>query len=121
MKNQTNYNAGHFAEKIALFYLRLKGYRFVSLNYVTGRGTGAGEIDLIVEKGQMLVFVEVKKRQTLARAKEAIHFQNRQRTIRGAESFLRRNRKYAHHQLRFDAICFDKKLWPHHIKNAWQA
>jgi putative endonuclease len=58
----TNYKAGHRAEKIALLWLMLKGYRLVAKNFVVGRGTGAGEVDLIVKKGKTLVFVEVKKR-----------------------------------------------------------
>ena len=52
-----NYYFGHFAEDVALWYLRLKGYRKVAKNYVTGRGTGAGEVDLIVKKSKTLVFV----------------------------------------------------------------
>ena len=52
-------NQGKFAEFLALQYLRLKGYALVSCNYITGRGTGAGEIDIIVKNQNTLAFVEV--------------------------------------------------------------
>ena len=60
---KSNYRAGHFAEKIALLWLICQGYRPLHINYVTGRGTGAGEVDLIMKRGKTLVFIEVKKRQ----------------------------------------------------------
>ena len=87
---KTNYKVGHFAEKIALFKLMLKGYRPVKMNYITGRGTGAGEIDLIVLKNKTLVFVEVKKRQNLMTAAEAITSKSQTRIARAAEAFIRK-------------------------------
>ena len=42
-------SSGRTAEFMALQYLRLKGYSLVACNYITGRGTGAGEVDLIVK------------------------------------------------------------------------
>ena len=59
--------SGKTAEFIALQYLRLKGYVLVARNYVTGRGTGAGEVDLIIKNQTDIVFVEVKKRKNLER------------------------------------------------------
>ena len=67
-----NYRRGHFAEFLALVYLTLRGYHFVCRNFVTGRGTTAGEIDLIVRRGKTLVFAEIKQRQTLNAAAYAI-------------------------------------------------
>ena len=58
-------SSGRTAEFMALQYLRLKGYSLVACNYITGRGTGAGEVDLIVKNQTSLVFVEVKKRKNL--------------------------------------------------------
>ena len=117
---KNNYYVGHFAEKIALFWLLMKGYMPLHLNYVTGRGTGAGEVDLIVKKGKTLVFVEVKKRQNLTTAGEAITPQNKRRVTRASEVFLRQNKAYQNHHIRFDAILFSSHLFPHHIKDAWR-
>ena len=121
MKKRTNYKTGHFAEKIALIFLMLKGYHFVAANYVTGRGTGAGEIDLIVKKQKTLVFVEVKKRQNLTTSAEAITTKNQQRVSRGASAFLQKHPEYRQYAVRFDAVLFQNNFWPHHIPNAWES
>ena len=117
---KTNYSTGHFAEKIALCFLCLKGYRPIAYNYTTGRGTGAGEIDLIVRHGHTLVFVEVKKRQNITTAGEAITHKNRQRVMRAAEVFLAKHPTYAKMDVRFDAVLFTHNFIPHHIPDAWR-
>lgn len=116
---KSNYQTGHFAEKITLLWLVLKGYKPIRMNYITGRGTGAGEIDLIVQKRKTLVFVEVKKRQNLTTAGEAISHKNQQRVARAAEAFLKHNPYYQNYNIRFDAVLFENTLLPHHIKDAW--
>ena len=117
---KSNYQTGHFSEKIALFFLLLKGYWPVALNYVTGRGTGASEVDLIVKQRRTLVFVEVKKRQNIITSAEAITPKAQQRIARAAEIFLSKNPIYNNCKIRFDAILFEKNFWPHHIKDAWR-
>ena len=90
----TNYRAGHFAEKMALLWLMLRGYWPVAMNFVVGRGTGAGEVDLIVKRGKTLVFVEVKKRPTEEKGRLAIYPKNQARITRTSEVFLARHPKY---------------------------
>lgn len=58
-----NYHSGHRAEFLARLLFRLKGYRILAANYVSGRGTHAGEVDFIAKRGNVLVFVEVKNEQ----------------------------------------------------------
>ena len=120
MKKRTNYKEGHFAEKIAAVWLRCKGYHLIAHNFITGRGTGAGEIDLIMKRGKTVVFIEGKKRQNYATAAEAITQKNQRRTSRAAEAFLKRHPKYADYRIRFDAVLFCPKHWPVHIKDAWR-
>ncbi len=49
---------GRFGEKIALRYLLRKGYKFIRSNfYIRG-----GELDLIMEKNDIITIVEVKLR-----------------------------------------------------------
>lgn len=117
---KSNYKTGHFAEKVALALLLCKGYFPVAMNYVTGRGTGASEVDLIVKKTKTLVFVEVKKRKNLTTSAEAITSKSQQRIARAAQAFLRKHPAYQNYQIRFDAVLFQKSFWPHHIKDAWR-
>jgi len=53
-----NLRTGQIGEKLAAKYLREKGYQIVDKNF----RTRFGEIDLIVKKNNVLVFVEVKAR-----------------------------------------------------------
>ena len=57
MKKSTH-SQGKSAEEKAAVFLRLKGYRVLETNYRVPQG----EIDLIVARGGVLVFVEVKSR-----------------------------------------------------------
>ena len=115
----TNYHNGKMAEYIALVYLLFKGYWPVAKNYVTGRGTHAGEVDLIMRKGKMLVFVEVKERRSMEKAAYAISEQQKQRIIRGAEVFLAKHKKYDAYDIRFDAILVEYPFKIKHLPNAW--
>ena len=112
-------NQGKFAEFIALQYLRLKGYSLVACNYTTGRGTGAGEIDIIIKNQNTLVFIEVKKRQTLTDAAYAIQPKQQQRIRRGAEAFLASHPEYYDFNIRFDAILVESPFKIKHIENAF--
>ncbi len=112
-------NQGKFAEFMALQYLRLKGYALVSCNYVTGRGTGAGEVDIIVKNQTTLVFIEVKKRKDLATASYAIQPKQQQRIRRGAEAFLAHHPEYQNFDIRFDAVLIELPFKIEHIENAF--
>ena len=114
-----SYVRGKFSEFLARTYMRLHGFRIVSKNYITGRGTTAGEIDFIAKRGKLLVFAEVKQRTTLENAAYAIKPAQQQRLIRGAKSFLKSNPQYAVYDLRFDAILITFPLSVRHIPNAW--
>lgn len=115
----SNHTRGHWAEKIALIFLMCQGWRPVRLNYVVGRGTGAGEVDLIMVRGRTLAFIEVKYRPTLIRAMEAITVQNQVRVARTSAVFLQHNPRYQGYQIRYDAVLLAPHRWPRHIPNAW--
>lgn len=116
---KSNHARGHMAEKIACLYLMMKGWWPVKMNYVVGRGTGAGEVDLILVRGKTLIFVEVKYRPTLVQAMEAITVQNQIRVAKSSAVFLQKNPKYKDYQVRYDAILLAPKKWPKHLQNAW--
>ena len=79
-------STGYFGEEIACKVLEKKGYRLLSRNY-TVRG---GEIDLVMEKGDEIVFVEVKTRRNdhYGDALESITPQKKKRILRAAEIYL---------------------------------
>ena len=106
---------GRRAESRAAVALRLKGYRILDRRV----RTPAGEIDLVVRRGAVVAFVEVKARQTRARAAESISPVQRRRIVRAAAHFLAANPGLAALTQRFDAVLVEPRKWPHHIINAW--
>ncbi|MBR1649103.1 MAG: YraN family protein [Alphaproteobacteria bacterium] len=115
-----NYKKGKFAEKLAVLYFRLKGFKIIRRNFVTGKKTGAGEIDLIVKKKNIIVFVEVKQRGSLENAAYAILPHQQQRIWRAAENFLAQNPQFLQCDVRFDAFLLNS-IWNfRHIEDAWR-
>jgi putative endonuclease len=100
---------------IALVWLLLRGYRILARHY---RAPG-GEIDLIVRKGDMIAFVEVKARDDLALAAGAITATKQQRINRAAVSWLSQHRHYSGAVFRGDAVCIMPWRLPWHIEDAF--
>ena len=75
---------GAWGEMQAGMYLRKKGYKLLAQGY----RSRFGEIDLIVQNKQTLVFVEVKlrKNQAFAMAREYVDY-NKQNRLRTTASF----------------------------------
>ena len=115
----TNDFTGKTAEFMALQFLRLRGYSLVACNYFTGKGTGAGEIDLIVKNQNTLVFVEVKKRKNLTVAAYSILPKQQERIRRAAEIFIANHLDYQDYIIRFDAILVEFPFKIEHIENAF--
>ena len=110
---------GKWAEFIARYYMRIKGYHIVARNFITGRGTMAGEVDFIAVRDKKIVFVEVKKRKSIINAAYAISKHQQQRIARGAQSFLKQNPRFNGYDMRFDAILVVLPWHIEHIENAW--
>ncbi len=119
IKPQSNYQSGKYAEKLVCSFLRLKRYNILCTNFITGRGTGAGEVDIIALKKDTVVFIEIKKRKDLETAAYAISEKQKQRIYNGAESFLQKHPEYQNHNARFDAILVELPFKINHIQNAW--
>lgn len=111
--------SGRTAEFMALQHLRLKGYALVACNYVMGKGTGAGEVDLIVKNQTTLVFIEVKKRKDITTAAYSILPKQQERIRRAAEAFLAKHAEYAGFDIRFDAVLVQLPFTIEHIENAF--
>ncbi len=88
-------------EELAWRYLKNRGYRLLARNF----RTVGGEVDLVVEKGKTLVFVEVKtrRRATCEEALEAVDEKKRARMARAANRFLKEYRGKAT-IFRFDVV-----------------
>jgi putative endonuclease len=107
--------AGRWAERLAAWRLLVAGYRVVARNY----RCPAGEIDLVVRRGRILVFVEVKTRGVLADAAEAIRLGQQRRIRNAAAAFLVRYPHLGACDLRFDAVLIAPGRLPRHIPDAW--
>lgn len=90
---------GRKGEAVAALSYQKKGYQLLDHNY----RTRMGEIDLILEKEDLLVFVEVKTRTDLsfARPAEAVDRHKQRRLILAAQQYLQRH-PGAERQIRFD-------------------
>jgi putative endonuclease len=108
--------AGRRGEFWAELFLRAQLYRVIARRVKTP----VGEIDLIVSRGGVTVFVEVKARSFSRQEAEALAAVNRRRIERAAQMWLMRRPELAAGTLRFDVIFLAPFAWPRHIVNAFQ-
>lgn len=96
---------GYDAEALACQYLIEKGFKLLDKNYTTK----AGEIDLIMQDRETLVFVEVKNRASIyfGYGFEAVDNKKQQRLTLAAKQYLVANHKYDKMPCRFDVISID--------------
>jgi putative endonuclease len=108
--------AGRRGEKWAELFLFAKGYRTIGRRVKTP----VGEIDLIVQRRGVTVFVEVRARSFSHQEADALMAVNRHRIVRAAQFWLMRRPELADTTLRFDVIFLAPFVWPRHIVNAFQ-
>ena len=89
-------------EKIAAVYLKKKGYKILASNF---KGKGF-EIDLITRKGEVIAFVEVKRRKSSSfmNPLNSIDRKRKKHMIKGAKCFLLENDLYDKFDVRFDIL-----------------
>ena len=112
---------GQWGETQALHHLAEHGYRIVATNY----RTRYGEIDIIAQDGETLVFIEVKCRSHhgFGSALEAVDFRKQQRICRVAIEYLQSHRG-GEGGARFDVIAVHRQSGKgpaviEHIENAF--
>jgi len=98
------------AEWIATAWLVVRGYRVLSRNFVVK----GGEIDIVVQRGVTIAFVEVKARKRFEQAVTAIQETKRRRISRAARAWLTRNPWANGSTLRGDAVFIAPWRLPHH-------
>jgi putative endonuclease len=114
-RRRAAFRRGGRAELVCLWQLRLKGYRILARRF----RTPVGEIDLIARRGSVLVAIEVKARDDLAAASEAITGRQRQRIARALGYFLAGRPDLARLAPRFDVMLVAPRRLPHHLVGAW--
>lgn len=105
---------GIYAEYLVILIYRLKFYSILAhrmRNFVS-------EIDIICQRGNQIVFVEVKARSGNIDDVLCTSFQKK-KISKAAEVFLQKNPKYSKCDLRFDFALVKPYRLPHIIENAW--
>lgn len=115
-------NLGFFGldgEERAVKFLKKQGYEIIARNFQSR----FGEIDIIAENKEYIVFAEVKARseKSIAEPKEFVDLRKQRKIIKTAEIFLSEN--FTEKQPRFDVVEVKKekgKYFINHIENAFE-
>ncbi|MEQ8515093.1 MAG: YraN family protein [Chromatocurvus sp.] len=115
---------GYYYEGASCQWLARQSCRVLTRNY----RCRAGEIDLVVRDGDMLVFVEVRVRTNprFASAAASVDRRKQQRLLRAAAHYLQRHFRGTAPPCRFDVVVWEPaadsgKLQPRWIRNAFSA
>ncbi|MCP1471520.1 putative endonuclease [Sphingobium sp. OAS761] len=114
MKRQAAERRGRQAERIAAWWLRLKGWRIVGRRL----RTPAGEVDLVARRGAMLAFVEVKARGSAMELDDAID-ERRLARVAAAAEILWHELARPGDDMRIDVILLAPGHPPRHLANVW--
>ncbi len=111
---------GFLGEGFSCKCLLDKGYIILQRNYKTK----FGEIDIIAKIADIVVFIEVKTRQTggYGLPREAVDTRKQLNYYRLAQHFIQNNREYTDVSYRFDVIevyVWEKKYKINHLENAF--
>jgi putative endonuclease len=111
---------GSKGESLAVKFLKTKGYKIISKNYKTS----IGEIDIIAQDGETVVFIEVKTRanDSFGYPFEAVHRKKRRKLRNLALLYLKNNGQEL--PVRFDVLSImyteDSIKEIEHIKDAFE-
>ena len=108
--------SGRRSEWLAVAFLSLKGYRLLQRRF----GGKGGEIDLIMARGDDIVFVEVKARAVLDDAASAITADKRRLMEARIRQWLARNPWAMQRNLRADAVFVAPWRLPRHVPGVFE-
>jgi putative endonuclease len=109
------YRRGHISEYLAALYLLVKGYRILAIRY----RTKLGEIDLIVRKRDLIVFVEVKARAREIDAVDAVGYDTQRRIRAAGDLWLSKRRDAGKLSQRYDIVAVLPWRLPRHFPDAF--
>ena len=116
-ERQVAFRLGLSAESRAAAFLIAKGYRIVARRWKSP----VGEIDIVARRRRTLIFVEVKARERLDDAAEAVIGRQQRRIIAAAEAWLAAHPDDINCDMRFDVVLVAPKSMPRHIMAAFDA
>jgi putative endonuclease len=93
---------GDHWESVAAKHLKQQGFKTIKRNF----HSRFGEIDLIMQKDQLLIFVEVKYRKNTdwMSAEESVTINKQRKIIKTAEVFLMKQPQFQSLNCRFDVV-----------------
>ena len=111
----TTREQGEFTESLACQFLENKGFKFIERNF----NCRFGEIDLIMQDNDSLVFVEVRYRRNnnYGSGAETITANKQSKLIKTASAYLQRHAKLNQYPARFDVISITGPIETTNIEN----
>ena len=112
---QTTREQGQYTESLACEYLEAKGLKLIEKNY----NCRLGEIDLIMQDNDSLVFVEVRYRRSnnFGSGAESITNRKQSKLIKTASLYLQQNAKLNKYPARFDVVSISGFIETKNINN----
>lgn len=117
-KNISRKHKGFHGENLACQELMKMGLKIIERNFKSPYG----EVDIVVEHKEELIFIEVKYWDSflLADLEYAVNEKKRRRIINTSLYFLEKNRQYENYALRYDVFFLTGKSEKYYIKNAFE-
>lgn len=113
----TSRQQGEYTEQLACDYLQQQGLRLVEKNF----NCKCGEIDLIMQHNDSLVFVEVRYRRNndYGSAAESVTRNKQQKLLNSAAFYLQKNPAFNNRPARFDIVSITGPLQQANIDINW--
>ena len=108
-------NKGRVAEVVAITLLMAKGYALLKRRYKSP----SGEVDLIMRRGDVTAFIEVKARASHDEAVESVTAYQSRRIANAAAHWMAQDEVANSGTCRFDIVAVNSTLVPTHIENAF--
>jgi putative endonuclease len=110
---------GNLAERMTEAYLTAQGLQSIERNYHCRQG----EVDLVMEDKNTLVFIEVRYRcgSAFGEAVETVGYQKQKKIIRAAQHYLHRHQLSEKINVRFDIVGLQPKFKSKPLEDAREA
>lgn len=111
----TTREQGQYTEALACQFLENKGFTLLERNY----HCRFGEIDLIMQQDNNIVFVEVRYRRNnnFGSGAESVTFNKQSKLIKTASAYLQQHAKLSKYPARFDVISITGSIETNNINN----